>query len=61
MKDLRPAIIRAHNRGKKQNEIADFLGISQGTGRYQKFFLENAVFMPKMLRKSRFLAKNVEF
>ncbi len=31
MKDLRPAIIRAHNRGKKQNEIADFLGISQGT------------------------------
>uniref|UniRef100_A0A914EH31 Transposase n=1 Tax=Acrobeloides nanus TaxID=290746 RepID=A0A914EH31_9BILA len=28
--NLREAIIVAHNRGKKQTEIADFLGISQG-------------------------------
>ena len=31
LQNLRDAIIRAHTRGKKQNEIADFLGISQGT------------------------------
>uniref|UniRef100_A0A914E153 Insertion element IS150 protein InsJ-like helix-turn-helix domain-containing protein n=1 Tax=Acrobeloides nanus TaxID=290746 RepID=A0A914E153_9BILA len=28
--NLREAIIVAHNRGKKQTEIADFFGISQG-------------------------------
>jgi transposase len=31
LKNLREAIIRAHNRGKGQREIADFLGISPGT------------------------------
>uniref|UniRef100_A0A914EQS8 Transposase n=1 Tax=Acrobeloides nanus TaxID=290746 RepID=A0A914EQS8_9BILA len=31
LKNLREAIIRAHNRGKGQREIADFLGISSGT------------------------------
>src|SRR3954462_14363166 len=31
LQNLRDAIIQAHIRGKKQNEIADFLGISQGT------------------------------
>ena len=30
LQNLREAIIIAHNRGKKQAEIADFLGISQG-------------------------------
>ena len=31
LKNLREAIIRAHNWGKGQREIADFLGISPGT------------------------------
>uniref|UniRef100_A0A914BVW0 Uncharacterized protein n=1 Tax=Acrobeloides nanus TaxID=290746 RepID=A0A914BVW0_9BILA len=31
LKNLREAIIRVHNRGKGQREIADFLGISPGT------------------------------
>ena len=31
LKNLREAIIRAHNRGKGQREIADFFGISPGT------------------------------
>uniref|UniRef100_A0A914CZ67 Uncharacterized protein n=1 Tax=Acrobeloides nanus TaxID=290746 RepID=A0A914CZ67_9BILA len=30
LQNLRESIIIAHNRGKKQAEIADFLGISQG-------------------------------
>ena len=30
LQNLREAIIIAHNRGKKQAEIADFLGITQG-------------------------------
>ena len=31
LKNLRDAIIRAHERGKKQVEIAEFLGISTST------------------------------
>ena len=34
LKNLRDAIIRAHERGKKQVEIAEFLGISTSTVNY---------------------------